>query len=162
VLSAEGLGWLAGAILMIVWGGPKRRVHGVLAAGAVFGLGITLLGVRAAVPVVAAGVLVYAVALPVINACNATIWQAKVPGDMLGRAFATLRVVALASVPVSALTAGVLADAVFTPLFGEQGGIAALLITVGTLPIVAAIAAAFSRHLRELEREPAPATGADR
>jgi DHA3 family macrolide efflux protein-like MFS transporter len=162
VLSAEGLGWLAGAILMIVWGGPRRRVHGVLAAGAVFGLGIALLGVRATVPVVAAGVLVYAVALPVINACNATIWQAKVPGDMLGRAFATLRVVALASVPVSALTAGVLADAVFTPLFGEQGGIAALLIIVGALPIVAAVAAAFSRHLRDLEREPAPATGADR
>jgi DHA3 family macrolide efflux protein-like MFS transporter len=162
VLSAEGLGWLAGAILMIVWGGPRRRVHGVLAAGAVFGLGIALLGVRATVPVVAAGVLVYAVALPVINACNATIWQAKVPGDMLGRAFATLRVVALASVPVSALTAGVLADAVFTPLFGEQGGIAALLIIVGALPIVAAAAAVFSRHLRDLEREPAPATGADR
>jgi DHA3 family macrolide efflux protein-like MFS transporter len=65
-------------------------------------------------------------------------------------------------VPVSALTAGVLADAVFTPLFGEQGGIAALLIIVGALPIVAAVAAAFSRHLRDLEREPAPATGADR
>ncbi len=157
ILSAEGLGWLAGAILMIVWGGPRRRVHGVLGAGIVFGIGIAVLGVRAAVPVVAAGVLVYALALPVINACNATIWQAKVPADMLGRAFATLRVVALASVPVSALTAGVLADAVFTPLLGEERGIAGLLITVGILPIAAGVATYLSRHVRDLEREPAPA-----
>jgi MFS transporter, DHA3 family, macrolide efflux protein len=162
ILSAEGLGWLAGAILMIVWGGPRRRVHGVLGAGIVFGIGIAVLGVRAAVPVVVAGVLVYALALPVINACNATIWQAKVPADMLGRAFATLRVVALASVPVSALTAGVLADAVFTPLLGEERGIAGLLITVGLLPIAAGIATYLSRHVRDLEREPAPAAGADR
>ncbi|NYT94290.1 MFS transporter [Salinispora sp. H7-4] len=159
ILSAEGLGWLVGAILMIIWGGPRRRVHGVLGAGIVFGVGIAVLGVRAAVPVVLAGVLVYALALPVINACNATIWQAKVPADMLGRAFAMLRVVALASVPVSALTAGVLADAVFTPLLGEERGIAGLLITVGLLPIVAGVAAYFSRHVRGLDREPAPAAG---
>ncbi|MEV6695219.1 MFS transporter [Micromonospora sp. NPDC051196] len=162
ILSAEGLGWLAGAILMIVWGGPRRRVHGVLGAGIVFGIGIAVLGVHAAVPVITAGVLIYALALPVINACNATIWQAKVPADMLGRAFATLRVVALASVPVSALTAGVLADAVFTPLFGEERGIASLLITVGLLPIAVGIATFFSRHVRDLEREPAPAAGAAR
>lgn len=155
VLSIEGLGWLLGAIVMIAWGGPKRRIHGVLVAGMVFGLGIMVLGVRALVPMIAAGVFVYAVCLPVINACNATIWQTKVPAEMLGRALATLRMVALASVPVSAIVAGVLADSVFKPLFGANRGIAWTLILSGLLPVVAGVAAYLSRPVREVEREPA-------
>jgi MFS transporter, DHA3 family, macrolide efflux protein len=31
VISAVGSGTLVGSVLMGIWGGPKRRIHGVLA-----------------------------------------------------------------------------------------------------------------------------------
>lgn len=171
VLSAEGFGWLLGAILMIAWGGPRRRVHGVLVAGIIFGVGIALLGARPVVLLVVAMAFLYAICLPIINACNAAIWQSKVTHEMQGRALGTLRMVALASVPVSALTAGLLADHVFGPMLEPGGllagsvgavigtgpgrGTALILIIVGALPILAATAAYLSKQVRDVE-EPEP------
>jgi DHA3 family macrolide efflux protein-like MFS transporter len=170
VLSIEGVGWLLGAILMIVWGGPKRRIHGVLIPGIAFGVGIALLGFDAAILLVSVGVFVYAVSLPIINACDAAIWQAKVPPEIQGRAFGTLQMVALASVPISAIAAGGLADAVFEPLLmpggalagsvgtvigtGPGRGTALVLILVGLVPVLAAAMAYRSRPVLEVEDDP--------
>jgi DHA3 family macrolide efflux protein-like MFS transporter len=169
VLSAEGAGLLLGAILMIVWGGPSRRIHGVLGAGGLFGLGIVALGAHAAVAVVAAAAFCYAMCLPVVNASNSTIWQSKVPAEMQGRVLGTLRTVALSFIPVSALLAGTLADGVFEPLMRAQGqlagsvgrligvgpgrGIALMLVVVGLLPVVAAVAGYTSRPVRRVEAD---------
>jgi MFS family permease len=173
VQSVGGVGLLIGAVVMIVWGGPGRRVPAVLVSGIVFGLGIVLLGLGAAVPLVAAGMFVFAIAQPVINACNAALWQTKVPHELQGRAQGTLRMVAFASVPVSAIVAGALADGVFEPLLRPGGplagsigaligtgpgrGTALLLIIVGLLPVLAGAAAFLSQPVRNVESErPAP------
>lgn len=173
VQSTSGVGLLIGAVVMIVWGGPKRRVPVVLLSGIVFGLGIVVMGLGASVPLIAAGGFVFAVLQPVINASNAALWQTKVPHAMQGRALGTLRMVAFASVPVSAILAGTLADRVFQPLLRHGGalagnvgavigtgpgrGTALLLIIVGLLPVVAGLAAFLSRTVRNVEGErPSP------
>ena len=39
ILSISGLGFLCGGLVMSAWGGPKRRVLGVLGFGGIFGAG---------------------------------------------------------------------------------------------------------------------------
>jgi hypothetical protein len=169
VQSVGGVGLLIGAVVMIAWGGPQRRVPAVLISGIVFGLGIVLLGLGPVVPLVAAGMFVFAVAQPVINACNAAIWQTRVPPEMQGRAQGTLRMVAFATVPVSAIVAGGLADGVFEPLMRPGGplagtvgavigtgpgrGTALLLIIIGLLPVLAGAVAFLSRAVRDVDGE---------
>lgn len=170
VLSAEGLGILIGSVLMIVWGGPKRRVHGIAGAGLLFGVGITVIGLRASIPLIACGVLIYAVCLPIVNTCNSTLWQRAVPAEMLGRAMGTLRMVALSAIPASALAAGAISDGVFEPLLRQRGalagsvglilgtgsgrGIGLTLALAGLVPVLAAIAAYRSPSIRGLETGP--------
>jgi MFS family permease len=174
VLSTEGLGVLAGSILMIAWGGPKRRVHGILGAGLLFGVGITVIGLRPWIPLIAAGVLIYAVCLPIVNTCNSTLWQRKVPAEVLGRVMGTLRMVALSTIPASALAAGALSDGVFEPLLRRHGALAAsvgrvlgtgpgrgiglVFVLVGLVPVVAAAATYRSAHIRGLETRPPEAS----
>src|SRR5207247_9855251 len=56
VNSAAAIGGVAGGIGLSVWGGPKRRVHGVLGGMAVAGiLGPFLMGVGRGRPVWAVG-----------------------------------------------------------------------------------------------------------
>jgi MFS family permease len=169
VMSAEGLGILAGSILMIVWGGPQHQVRGMFGAAVVFGLGIIVLGFRPSVPVLICGVLIYAIALPVVNTCSTTIWQREVPAELQGRAIGVLRAVALVAVPASAVLSGVLAGRVFEPLMAQGGaleplfggligsgpgrGIALLIIIIGLLPIVAAVAVYRLPAMRNLGRE---------
>ena len=125
VQSAGAIGGVVGGALMGAWGGPKRRVHGVL-VGMVFSglLGFTLMGVGQ-------GLLIWAVAsffsqffIPIVNGSNQAIWQAKVAPDVQGRVFATRRLIAWLVTPLARLAAGPLADFVFEPAMMPSGGLA--------------------------------------
>lgn len=59
--------------------------------------------------------------IPFINGSNQAIWQAKVAPDVQGRVFATRRLIAQISFPVSMLAAGPLADYVFEPAMTSGG-----------------------------------------
>ncbi|MCB0032019.1 MAG: MFS transporter, partial [Anaerolineales bacterium] len=92
VQSATGFGALVGALLLTAWGGPARKVHGVL-LGMILGglLGQTMLGLGT-------GVLWWSVCgffmmffSPLLNGSNQAIWQAKVPPDLQGRVFSVRR-----------------------------------------------------------------------
>lgn len=136
VQSAGAIGGVVGGAVMGAWGGPKRRVHGVL-TGMIFSglLGFTLMGLGQ-------GLLIWAVAsffsqffIPIINGSNQAIWQAKVAPDVQGRVFATRRLIAWLVTPLSRLAAGPLADFVFEPAMMPSGGLADLFgWMVGTGP----------------------------
>lgn len=125
VLSVFGIGGIAGGLVMSTWGGPKRRIHGVLGGmvlesvlGVVlFGLGRTLL-----VWALAAFFLMFFV--PIINGSNQSIWQAKVAPDVQGKVFAARRVIAQFSYLIGFLIAGPLADRLFEPAM-QPGGVLA-------------------------------------
>jgi DHA3 family macrolide efflux protein-like MFS transporter len=110
---------------MSAWGGPKRRIHGVLGGwilGSLFGE--SLLGLGQALPVWAMATFVIGFAAPVINASNQAIWQAKVEPDVQGRVFAVRRLIAWLVMPLAQLLAGPLADQVFEPAMQEGGRLA--------------------------------------
>ena len=152
VQSALGLGGLAGGLLMSVWGGPKRRIHGVLLGfiGSSL-LGIVPLGLGQGLWIWAAGAFLAAFFIPLINGSNQALWQAKVAPDVQGRVFAARRLIAQLSGPPGLLLAGLLADSVFEPamqgrlgellgpLFGTGpgAGIGLLVVLAGLLGISA-------------------------
>ena len=136
VQSAGAIGGVVGGAVMGAWGGPKRRVHGVLLGMICSGLlGFTLMGLGR-------GLLIWAIAsffsqffIPIVNGSNQAIWQAKVAPDVQGRVFATRRLIAWLVTPLSRLAAGPLADFVFEPAMMPSGGLADLFgWLVGTGP----------------------------
>jgi hypothetical protein len=122
VQTAGAIGGLAGSLLMTAWGGPKRRVHGVLIGWLCIGvLGSTVVGLGRALPVWAVGVFLVSVCSIVIDSSNQAIWQAKVPAEVQGRVFSVRRLIAMLIAPLSQLLAGPLADRVLEPAMGQGG-----------------------------------------
>ncbi len=122
VQSIAAFGGVTGGLLMSAWGGPKRRVRGVLwGMTAESLLGPILTGVARSVPGWAAGSFMSQFFIPIINGSNQAIWQSKVPPGVQGRVFATRRMIAQFSFPVAVLLAGPLADNVFEPAMRGSG-----------------------------------------
>ncbi len=125
VLSAAGVGMLAGSLAVSAWGGPKReRIAWIMGGIAVGGLCVIVSGLRASLPVIAAGSVALMLGVPVINTTSQVIWQLKVTPEMQGRVFALRRMVSQAAFPIGLLLSGPLADRVFEPLLTPQGGLA--------------------------------------
>jgi len=97
------------------WGGPKRRVHGVLGGWAILGVGTALMGIGQTFQYWVIVSLLMSYINPVVNASNQAIWQSKVPPDVQGRVFSTRRLIAQVTIPLAMLMAGPLADQLFEP-----------------------------------------------
>jgi MFS family permease len=169
VLTAAGCGMLAGSLVMSVWGGPRRRVAGILGFLLLQGLVLPFGGLRASALLIGAGAFVYLFTVPILNGTSQALWQAKVRPDVQGRVFAVRRMVAWSTLPLAYLVAGPLADHVFEPLLAAGGpladsvgqligvgkgrGIALMFIVTGMLiMLVVAVASRFPRLVR-LESE---------
>jgi MFS transporter, DHA3 family, macrolide efflux protein len=168
-LSMAGVGFIAGSIAMSAWGGPRRRIYGVLGFTVPFGLGIALAGVYPSVPVVVAAILLVTVTAPLIFGSSQALWQAKVPAHLQGRVFALRDMVVRSALPLSYVVAGPLADRVFEPLMSAHGalaptvgqvlgvgrgrGVALMFVIFGTLTMAAALGAMLSRRVRHVEDE---------
>ncbi len=127
VLSATGLGGVAGGLLMSTWGGPKQRIHGVLTGMALSSvLGIAVMGIGQSLPVWLIGAFLASFFIPILNGSNQAIWQAKVAPDVQGRVFAVRRLIAQVCFPLGLLAAGPLADFVFEPAMQSEGLLATL------------------------------------
>jgi MFS family permease len=122
VQSAFGAGGVLGGLLLSAWGGPKKKVHGVLAGMALSSLfGLTLLGLAGTIYLWVAGAFVMMVFNPIINGSNQAIWQSKVPPEMQGRVFSARAFIALISQPVAMAITGPLADGFLLPGMMEDG-----------------------------------------
>jgi len=125
VQSVGAIGGVIGGVAMSAWGGPKRRVHGVLSGwGLTSLLGQILMGLGRALPVWSVANFFGAFFGPIINGSNQAIWMAKVEPDVQGRVFATRRLIAWFVSPIAMLAAGPLADFVFEPAMREGGRLA--------------------------------------
>ena len=169
VLAASGAGLLAGSVAMTVTGGPRPRIHGVLAFGFLFSAGLAIVAFRPSAPLVACGLFVVMFGAPVINGSSQAIWQVKVPPDLQGRVFAVRRLIAQFTAPVGFLSAGPLADHVFKPLLlpggrlagsagrllgtGPGRGIGLLYLSLAVLPLLASLWGYLQPRLRRVEAE---------
>lgn len=136
VMSALGAGGVAGGLVVSIWGGPRRRIHGVLAFAALsFLLGDTLFALGRQTIVWVAGAFLAAFFVPFILAADRSIWQSKVPPGLQGRVFAVQGMARTVAMPLGYLLAGPLADFVFEPAMSPGGALAPLFgPLVGTGP----------------------------
>jgi DHA3 family macrolide efflux protein-like MFS transporter len=116
VQSAGALGALIGGVLMSMWGGFKRRIHGVLLGWILASLALAFLGIGRDLSVWVPAMLVGALFFPLINSSSQAIWQAKVAPDLQGRVFSSRRLIAWVTMPITPLIAGLLADYVMEPV----------------------------------------------
>jgi DHA3 family macrolide efflux protein-like MFS transporter len=169
IMSIAALGFLAGGIIMSAWGGPGRRVHGILGFSLVYSLALILGGLKASAFIVTIALFLIALQVPIINGCSQAIWQTKTALEMQGRVFSTRMMVAWSSAPLASLLAGDLADRVFEPMFAVDGrmahswlaaigtgpgrGAAFLLILNGMLALAVTVGCYFNRRLWYVEQE---------
>ncbi|NTX06845.1 MULTISPECIES: MFS transporter [Myxococcus] len=169
IASCSGMGVLTGALLMSVWGGPRRRILGVLGFELLAGLALFAAALPADARLVAGAAFVFMFTTPGVMGCSQSIWQSKVPSELQGRVFAVRRMIALSTPPVAALLSGPLADRFFEPWMAPGGalagrfgpmlgvgpgrGIALLYLVLGVLCAVNVLVAWLSPRVRNVELE---------
>jgi len=127
VSATSGIGGVVGALAMTTWGGPKRRIHGVLLG--MVGAGLSKIGFSLGrnpilwVPMQFLSSLNF----PLIGSSGNTIWLRKVSPELQGRVFSVSLLIKGAIPPLGRLMAGPLADDVFEPAMMPTGRLAPLL-----------------------------------
>jgi predicted MFS family arabinose efflux permease len=121
VQSAIGTGGLVGGIVLSIWGGPKRKIHGILGGLILVTLGMMLIGLGRSSTVWASTAFFMIFFVPIINGSSQAIWQIRVAPDVQGRVFAARGMIARLGAPVAMLLAGPLADHVFEPAMMSGG-----------------------------------------
>jgi MFS family permease len=167
--SIGGIGMLTGGILLSVWGGPQKKISGVLGGGFVGGIAMLFLGIRQNIVLIGAASFLSFFTLPIINGCSQAIWQVKTAPDVQGRVFSVRRAIAWSTAPISYLLVGPLADVLFEPalvingtLAGTVGkivgvgpgrGIGLMLVLMGVCIMIISLGFLLHRPLRNVEEE---------
>jgi MFS family permease len=115
VQTAAAAGAIIGGIVMSLWGGFKKRVHGVLLGWAIGGLFSILIGLDGSMYYWMAGNALLMLTFPLVNGSNQAIWQSKVAPDVQGRVFTSRRLIAWITQPIAPLIGGYLADYIAEP-----------------------------------------------
>jgi DHA3 family macrolide efflux protein-like MFS transporter len=124
VMSLGGIGYLVGSVVISIWGGPKRRIQTMMVSLLLMGGFMTLIGLRASLPLVAVSACLCMVFLPITVSANQAIWQNRVAPDVQGRVFA-IRQAFIQATPLAAyLLTGPLTDGIFEPLLQAGGPLA--------------------------------------
>lgn len=169
VQSAGAIGGLAGGLILTAWGGPKKKIYGVLFGWGVSGLlGLGLMGLGRALPYWLAAHFIMMFVFPLLNGSSQAIWQSKVAPEVQGRVFSVRRFIAQITSPISMALAGPLADRVFEPalaapehavtrllslIFGSTpgGGMALLILLSGVLVAAVGLVAYRIKAIRDVE-----------
>jgi hypothetical protein len=130
VASAIGVGMLIGTVAMSAWGGPQRRIVGVLLFGGLSGLALAGMGLSNSIWMITLFGFLTMVLTPIMGGSSQALWQVKVEPDVQGRVFAVRRMIAWSTTPIAFLVAGPLADQLFEPLMAADGPLAS---TVGQI-----------------------------
>jgi MFS family permease len=168
VLSIGGVGMIITSVVVSTWGGPRRRVRGMLGFSLVLAVATIVGSMRPSLLLVAAAAFVFMGVLGIIITTNQSIWQTKVEPHLLGRVMALLNMVATFPQVVAYTVAGTTAERVFEPLVGRDEvrsglvpligdgpgrGAALLMMVMGLLIAVWVAVFAMNSRLRHLEDE---------
>lgn len=124
VLTAFGIGSLVAGVLLAAWGGPARRMDGILGACMLAGVAAIVVGLRESLVFASVGVFFVGAAFVFAIGLNRVIWQVKASPAVLGRLFSLRVAIGVAAQSIGILIAGPLAEGVFEPLMAEGGGLA--------------------------------------
>lgn len=123
LLTSFGIGGLFGAATISIWGGPKRRIHGLLLGSAIWKASLIVLSVTQTMLVKVAAALTSGFCSPFPDSSNQAIWMSKVKPDIQGRVFAARDLIAQIAIPLGAAIAGPLADRFFEPAMRTGGSL---------------------------------------
>jgi DHA3 family macrolide efflux protein-like MFS transporter len=175
VVSTGGIGMVVGAMVMTVWGGPKRRMAGVYGFILLEAVASVVAGLRPSALLVGLGLATFYFCGQIIQGSANAIWQSKVEPGLQGRVFAVRPMLAYPTTCIAYLIAGPLADGLFEPLLAHHGplagsigqvigtgpgrGIGFLYVLLGLLTVLITLAAYAYPRLRLLEVELQDAVG---
>ena len=165
-----GSGMLIGSLLMGIWGGPAKRIYGVLGFMFIYSFFIMLAGLQPSVILLGIASFCFYLCQPIVDGCTQTLFQSKVEPGVQGRVFAISGLIAGVAGPLSAVIAGPLADYVFEPLLavggpfsgtivgqiigvGKGRGIAFLFITFGLLTMLTAVIGYMIPRIRHIDTD---------
>ncbi|HVH13161.1 MAG TPA: MFS transporter, partial [Longimicrobium sp.] len=127
LMMAGGSGMLAGSLVMGAWGGPRKRINGVLGFAILGGVTLFLHGVAPSPWLIAVMAPAFLFTIPIVGGSFTAILQARVPPDVQGRVFATVRMLGTIATPLAYFLAGPTADRVFEPAMAPGGALAGVL-----------------------------------
>ncbi|MBN1201976.1 MAG: MFS transporter [Anaerolineae bacterium] len=167
VLSVAGVGLLGGSLTLSAWGGPRRRINGVLGFCLLFGLCVAGIGLRPVPGLIALAAFGAHFSAPFVNGLNQAIWQRIVAESIQGRVFAIQHMATRAAQALAFILAGPLADTVCEPLMAADGslagsvgavlgvgdgrGIGLIFVVAGLLMALLAVLGALNPRLRLVE-----------
>ena len=121
IISIAGIGMLTGSLIMTAWGGPKKRINGILSFELVSGVCFILMGIKPSFWPIAVGAFGAHITIAIVFGSNQALWQTKVEPENQGRVFAVQQMIASIASPVAYLLAGPLAEKVFEPMVTSGG-----------------------------------------
>jgi MFS family permease len=163
-----GIAGVIGGTLVGIWGGPKRKIHGLLLGAMVSSLfGSLLLGVGRGLAVWGAGAFVTMVVVPMVQGSSQAIWQLKIPAHLQGRVFSARIVIGQIGGALALPIGGLLADHLFEPLMrgssalartmtplvgsGPGSGMGLMFVLFGLLGTLVTVAGYLYRPVRNIE-----------
>jgi MFS family permease len=175
VLSIGGIGMVAASLAMTVWGGPRRRVRGILGFTLLMAVATVVGSLRPNLTLLAVAAFVFMGALAIVIGSNQSFWQAKVEAQLLGRVMALQNMIAQVPHICAFALAGLMADQLFVPLVGRDRvrspvvamvvgegpgrGFALLIMVMGLLLALCVVLAYLYPPLRHLDDELPDITG---
>jgi len=128
VQSALGAAGVIGGLILGVWGGPKRLIHGFLMATALsFLIADTLFALGRNIEDWIFAAFCAAIFIPFIDGSYHALWQKKVDPALQGRVFAFRNMLTMSIRPFGFLIGGWLADNLFEPAMMPDGSLAPIL-----------------------------------
>ncbi len=106
------VGMILGGILMASWGGFKKKIHSMVTATVVMGIGTFALGIAPVFWLYLLMMSLIGLAMPLFNTPFTVLLQQKVEADYLGRVFGVFGMASSIMMPAGMLVFGPLSDAV--------------------------------------------------
>ncbi len=168
VETAGAISWTLGSLVMSVWGGPRRRIHGVLLGWILYCLfGNLAFGLGRSLGIWIPSILIAGIGSSVGTAASQSLLQVKVAPDVQGRVFSARRMLTWFPDTFTPVVGGLLADYVMEPamqegrgmarLFGALtgtdpgSGMAVIMLVFGILTILSLLYGYISVHIRNME-----------
>jgi DHA3 family macrolide efflux protein-like MFS transporter len=169
VMTTAGFGMFVGSAAMSVWGGPKRRVRGIVLFLSLGGAALLPAALPPSAMLIACGAFLFLLGIPIASGCTQAILQTKVDPAVQGRVFAFTGMLVGAAMPAAYLVSGPIADRVFEPLLvvggplagslgqligvGPGRGVALAFVIAGLCLVVVAVAGYAHPRVRRVEDE---------
>ncbi|HMX76044.1 MAG TPA: MFS transporter [Anaerolineales bacterium] len=154
ILSVGAAGGLIGGGLLSVWGGPKRKVNGILLGGvAACLIGISLFGLARSVLIWGIASFFFSFFEPFVEGSNTALWQSTVEINAQGRVFSARQLLTQIPYLIGMAGSGWFAELGIARFTGTQNGIhlSTTLVLAGLAGSAVFIIGYFVPPIREIQ-----------